>query len=43
MWVNATPIAQIKVRRTRKGELKQKQLLYLHTDHLATRGGVCHP
>jgi uncharacterized protein RhaS with RHS repeats len=36
IWVNNTPIAQIKVRRTRKGELRQKQILYLHTDHLNT-------
>jgi len=36
IWINTTPIAQIKVRRNKKGVLKQKQLLYLHTDHLNT-------
>jgi RHS repeat-associated protein len=36
IWVNATPIAQSKVRRTKKGVLRQKQLLYLYSDHLNT-------
>ncbi len=34
--MNATPLAQIKVRRDNKGLLKQQKLLYLHTDHLNT-------
>jgi len=36
IWANNIPLAQIKVRRTKKGVLRQKQLLYLHTDHLNT-------
>jgi RHS repeat-associated protein len=36
LWADNTPLAQIKVRRTNQGVLKEQTLLYLHTDHLNT-------
>ena len=36
VWADSRPIAQIKTRRTNKGILKQRKLLYLHADHLNT-------
>ncbi len=36
VWLEGAPIAQIETRENKRGVLRERELLYLHTDHLNT-------